>query len=116
VFGDKGYVIIGNNGWRAHGPKGAGVKNEKGGYANDVPHVENFLQCMASRAKPNADLETVGHPSSLLCHLGNVAWRTGRTLHFDAEKYEFTGDADANRYLTRTEYRAPWLLPKIESL
>ena len=69
---------------------------------------------MRSRGKPNADLETVGHPSSLLCHLGNAAWRAGRTLRFDPATYTFAGDADANQFLTRAEYRKPWLLPKLE--
>ena len=71
---------------------------------------------METRRKPAADLETIGHPSSLLCHLGNAAWRAGRSLRFDAQKYEFTGDADANQYLTRPEYRKPWLLPKPEEV
>jgi hypothetical protein len=56
---------------------------------------------MRSRGKPNADLETIGHPSSLLCHLGNASWRAGRTLRFDPATYTFTGDADANQFLTR---------------
>lgn len=116
VFGDKGYVIIGNNGWKAFGARNKLISESKGSYSNDVPHVENFLQCMVSRQKPNADLETVGQPSSELCHLGNVAWRTGRTLHYDVAKHEFTGDADANAYLTRAEYRKPWLLPKISDV
>lgn len=116
VFGDQGYVVLGNGGWRAYAGKGKLVKEESGSYANDVAHVQNFLDCMASRGKPNADLETIGHPSSLLCHLGNAAWRAGRTLQFDFEKYEFTGDADANRFISRAEYRKPWLLPKIAEL
>ena len=87
-----------------------------GGYNNDVAHAKNFLDCMRSRGKPNADLETVGHPSSLLCHIGNAAWRAGRTLRFDPATYTFAGDADANQYLTRAEYRKPWLLPKLSEL
>ncbi len=113
VFGDKGYVILGNNGWRAYGPKGVELVKKTGSYGNDVPHVDNFLECMQTRKKPNADLETVGHPSSMLCHLGNVAWRLGRTLKFDGDKYEFVGDAEANQYLTRPEYRKPWTLPVV---
>jgi hypothetical protein len=68
---------------------------------------------MRSRQRPNADLETVGHPSSLLCHIGNAAWRAGRTLRFDPQSYTFHNDAEANQYLTRAEYRKPWLLPKL---
>ena len=44
------------------------------------------------------------------------AWRAGRTLKFDPATYTFIGDDDANQYLTRPEYRAPWTLPKIEEL
>jgi len=113
VLGDEGSVVIGNGRWRHFDAKGKLVKEMPGGI-NDLAHAKNFLDCMKSRAKPNADLETIGHPSSLLCHLGNAAWRTGRTLQFDAKAYTFTGDSEANQYLTRAEYRKPYELPKIE--
>ena len=116
IHGDGGYVVIGNSRWRAFDEKGKLIKEESGGYNNDIPHAKNFLDCMRSRGKPNADLETVGHPSSLLCHIGNAAWRAGRTLRFDPATYTFAGDADANQYLTRAEYRKPWLLPKLSEL
>jgi len=112
VFGDEGYVVIGNGRWTAHGRNGEKVAEGAGGY-NDAGHAQNFIDCMRSREKPAADLETVGHPSSLLCHLGNVAWRVGRTVRFDPQTYRFRDDEDANRLLTRPEYRQPWLLPKI---
>jgi predicted dehydrogenase len=116
VCGDGGFVTIGNSRWRAYDEKGKLIKEQSGGYNNDVAHARNFLDCMRSRQKPNADLETVGHPSSLLCHLGNAAWRAGRTLRFDPTTYTFKNDPDANQYLTRAEYRKPWLLPKIADL
>ncbi|HMC10594.1 MAG TPA: Gfo/Idh/MocA family oxidoreductase [Pirellulaceae bacterium] len=113
VCGDNGYVVIGNSRWRAFDAKGKLLKEESGSYNNDLAHAKNFLDCMRSRAKPNADLETIGHPSSLLCHIGNAAWRTGRTLRFDPATYTFRDDADANQFLTRAVYRKPWLLPKL---
>ncbi|HZN33542.1 MAG TPA: Gfo/Idh/MocA family oxidoreductase [Pirellulaceae bacterium] len=116
VCGDNGFVVIGNTRWRAFDAKGKQIKEEKGDYNNDVAHAKNFLDCMRSRGKPNADLETIGHPSSLLCHIGNAAWRAGRTLRFDPATYTFAGDADANQYLTRAEYRKPWVLPKLSEL
>jgi len=116
VYGDKGYVVLGNDSWRAYGPRNKLLRDERGTYSNTVPHVEDFLSCMETREKPAADLETVGHPTSLLCHLGNAAWRAGRTLQFDAKKYRFIGDKDAEQYLTRPEYRKPWLLPKPENV
>ncbi len=110
VFGDEGYMIIGNSRWRHYSPKGELVAEDAAGY-NLEGHAQNFIDCMHSRQRPAADLETVGSISSMLCHLGNAAWRAGRTLRFDAENYRFVGDEDANQYLTRPEYRAPWKLP-----
>ena len=115
VYGDEGYIVMSNRGWRAYGARDERLA-EDSGEVDTAAHVANFIKCMHSRNKPTADLETVGHPSSLLCHMGNVAWRTGRTLEFDADNYQFVGDDEANRYLTREEYRAPWKLPRIEEL
>jgi predicted dehydrogenase len=112
VLGDGGFVVIGNSRWRAFDEKGKEVKSESGG-DNTLAHAKNFIACMRSREKPVADLETVGHPSSLLCHIGNASWRAGRTLRFDADKGTFIDDEDANKYLTRAEYRKPWELPKV---
>ncbi len=112
VYGDQGYVIIGNTRWRAFDERGKVVQEGTGSY-NDVGHAQNFIDCMRSRQKPTADLETVGQPSSLLCHLGNIAWRVGHTVRFDASSNAFIGDDAANALLTREEYRHPWTLPKI---
>ncbi len=116
VYGDQGYVILGNNSWRAYGPKNKLLRQEKGSYDNTTPHVENFLSCMQTRKRPAADLETIGQPTSLLCHLGNAAWRAGRTLRFDTTTNRLIGDKDAERYLTRAQYRKPWLLPGLDEL
>jgi predicted dehydrogenase len=115
VCGDSGFVVIGNNRWRAFDEKGKQIKEEKGVGDNTPAHARNFLDCMRSRGRPNADLETIGHPSSLLCHIGNASWRAGRTLRFDPASYTFS-DSDANRYLTRAEYRKPWVLPKLSEV
>lgn len=112
VLGDEGYIHVGNSRWRHFDPKGKVVKEMSAGY-NEVGHAQNFLDCMRSRKKPNADLETVGHPSSLLCHIGNAAWRSGRTLRYDDQTGKFTGDADADQYITRPEYRKGYELPTV---
>jgi len=111
VFGDQGYIVLGNARWRAFNPKGEIIAEGGGGYEG-IDHMQNFVDCVKSRQKPNADLETVGHPSSVLCHAGNVAWRTGKTLRFNAQTEEFD-DSEANALRTRPEYRAPYLLPEV---
>jgi len=115
VYGDNGYVTLGHRGWTAFDSKGKQLTGQAG-EMNNAGHAQNFIDCMRNRERPVADLETVGHPSSLLCHLGNAAWRAGRTLNFDAAECAFIGDEDANQYLTRPEYRKPWVLPAISDL
>ncbi|MCA9111471.1 MAG: Gfo/Idh/MocA family oxidoreductase [Planctomycetaceae bacterium] len=112
IYGDEGYVIMGNSGWQAFGPKDKLLAQGEGD-SHEAPHVENFLNCVKSRQKPNCDLETIGHRASLLCHIGNIATRIGETLHFDAQTEEFIGDREANDYRTRPEYRKPWVLPEV---
>ena len=51
----------------------------------------------------------VGHRSATVCHLGNIALRTGRKLTWDPAKEQIVGDSEANAMLTRP-YRAPWKL------
>ncbi|MFH1267731.1 MAG: Gfo/Idh/MocA family oxidoreductase [Planctomycetota bacterium] len=116
VLGDAGYIVIGNGRWRAFDAKGQQVADDTGGGDATVAHAQDFLASMRSREKPAADLDSVGHPSSLLCHLGNAAWRAGRSLRFDPGAYTFIDDEEANQYLTRPEYRKPWVLPDIAEL
>ncbi len=47
------------------------------------PHVRNFLDCVKSRKRPNADIED-GHYTNIVIRLGNIAYRVGRTLQWDA--------------------------------
>jgi hypothetical protein len=54
----------------------------------------------------------IGHRSATVCHLGNIAIRTGRKIQWDPAKEIVIGDAEAAK-LTTKEYRAPWKLPKI---
>ena len=74
----------------------------------DAPHARNFLDCVKSRKLPNADVEE-GHRTAVMCHLGNISTRLGRSLKWDAAKEQVVGDAEANKMLSRP-YRAPWRL------
>jgi predicted dehydrogenase len=77
-----------------------------------VNHFTNFLDCVKSGNRQNLHAEILqGHLSTSLCHLGNIACRLKRTLHFNPEAEMFVNDAEADSYLTKT-YRAPFLLPE----
>ena len=69
-------------------------------------HTANFIECVRSRKAPNAEVE-IGHRSTTVPHLGNIAYRTGRKLVWDAVKEDFVNDAEASKLLSRAA-RKPW--------
>lgn len=71
-----------------------------------APHHRNFLDCVKSRQRPNADIEE-GHRTNTVTRLGNIAYRLGRTLRWDAAREQVVGDTEANRLAVGT-YRDPW--------
>jgi len=74
-------------------------------YASDN-HMQNFFECCKSREQPICDAE-IGHRSVSVCHLGVIALRLGRKLHWDPAQEQFTSDPDANNWLAR-EMRNAW--------
>ena len=78
-----------------------------------VNHFTNFLDCVRKRKWQDLNADILeGHLSSSLCHLGNIACRLKRPLHFDPGSETFLEDAEADSYLTKV-YRSPYLLPEI---
>ena len=71
-------------------------------------HKQNFLDCIKSRQQPICNAE-IGHRSSSLCHLGNIAMLLKRPLRWDPVNEQFIDDSEANRMLWRPR-RAPWRL------
>ena len=69
-------------------------------------HVKNFIECVRSRQKPNADVE-IGHRSTTVPHLGNIGYKIKRKLFWDAAKEEFKDAPDASKLLGRVA-RKPW--------
>jgi predicted dehydrogenase len=71
-------------------------------------HTRNFIDCVRSRQRPVADVE-IGHRSTTLPLLGNIAYRTGRKIRWNAEREEIADDREATELLGR-QARAPWNL------
>jgi predicted dehydrogenase len=112
-YGDKGTLVIGNKGWTIEDldPKAPAVAKSEGPSVDGMTaHVQNFLDCIHDGKKPNADIE-IGHLSTRLCHLGNIAHRTGRKVNFDPSKETFPNDPEANALLGR-EYSGRFAMPE----
>ncbi len=109
-IGEKGTVTI-NRGILESDPEELAIEaiRKRPADFND-DHLKNWLDCIKSRAKPVADVET-GHRSATVCHLGNIARWTGRKLQWDPVNEQFVGDKEANQFLDR-ERRKPWVAPE----
>jgi len=64
-------------------------------------HSDDFLECVRSRRKPNADVE-IGCRTVTVCHLGNIAYWLNRPLKWDPVAEAIVGDEDAARWLDRS--------------
>jgi len=111
VLGTEGFMYVGRHGggWQVYDSDDKLVRSEYGRQA-DKEHQDNFIDCIRTRKKPNADVEQ-GHYSVLLCHLANISYRLGnQKLSFDSKTESFVNNPKANKYLKRT-YRQPWVIP-----
>jgi predicted dehydrogenase len=104
-YGDGGSLEQIGAGYKVLDSKGKEI-GQGTGPGGDKGHVENFLQAIRGDAKPNSEI-AVGQASVLLCHLGNIAYRTSHTLRFDPLARKIIGDVDVEKFWSR-EYRPGW--------
>jgi predicted dehydrogenase len=92
-FGENGSMVIGGGGeYTIYDRDNKEVKTEAGS-RGDVEHIDNFLAAIRND-KPlalNSEIAE-GHKSTLLCHLGNISQRTGRTLECDPSNGHIQND------------------------
>jgi predicted dehydrogenase len=80
----------------------------KANQSRSFNHVRNFVQCVKSRREAVEPVEA-GHRTASLCHLGNIAMRLHRKIHWDPKQEQIQGDDEAAKMLGRP-MRAPWHL------
>lgn len=105
-YGDRATLVMDDAGYRIFDPRGKELRSAQGGSLTHEPHVQDFLDCARKNRHPAADIEE-GHKSTLLCHLGNIAYRVGRTIRLDDAKHQIVGDNEASQLWGR-QYRAQW--------
>jgi predicted dehydrogenase len=104
-YGEGGTLQITDPGYKVLDPAGKVVEQKPGEFSDVVP-MGHFLHCIRSGEMPYAEIEDA-QKSTLLCHLGNISYRVGRTIHFDPSSRKIVGDAEAEKFWGR-EYRRGW--------
>jgi predicted dehydrogenase len=105
-YGDKGTLIVDRGGWKVYG-QSESLSAQPGDLL--APHLRNFVDSVKSRRPPVCDLES-GLVSSTLCHLGNIAYRVGRSVAMDPATGDILRDPAAQSLAGGRECRAPWSL------
>jgi predicted dehydrogenase len=112
VHGTEATLIVNRSGCWVIPNKGSKVEavafeNDKEMAQMNVPHWQNFLDCIKSRQAPTSEIETCVR-SSTTCILANVSLRSGVRLDWDDKAWTVKQD-EAKPYL-KMKYRKPWKL------
>jgi len=103
--GEKGFLAIRGSGYAILDHKGKPLARGSGD-GGDVSHMRNFIDAIRDGAPLNAPIDQ-GARSALLCHLGNISFRTSRTVHLDPQTHRISNDSEAAAMWGR-QYEAGW--------
>ena len=110
-FGPRGWIDVSRTDTRASDPALLReIATAEGAVKLPVSnnHHDNFIRCMRTRERPISDVE-IGHRTTTVCNLGNIAMLLDRPLKWDVAREEFVDDVVANRMRDRA-MRGPWSL------
>ena len=82
------------------------VSEGKGPNAGDASHIGNFLEAIRGNATLNSPIQE-GQISAMLCHLGNIAYRTNATVQCDPDTGRMINHS-AGEKLWKRPYRKGW--------
>ncbi|MFD2101157.1 Gfo/Idh/MocA family protein [Flagellimonas iocasae] len=122
-IGNNGTLVLDRGGWEVipendrpnwdkdNGPKIERVPVQRVEASGLDLHTTNFLDAVKSRDKSilNAPIK-VGYDAAVVSHMGNIAYKTGERLFWDAKKHQFT-NSEANDHLVKA-YHNGWELPQ----
>jgi len=109
VIDRDGYVLYDNDNneiARRLVGEGGDPLDTRGGGSQTDRHLANFLDAIRGEATPASPIHE-GHMSQLLCHLGNIAQRTGGAVHCDPATGRIVNDAEAMALWSR-DYEPGW--------
>jgi predicted dehydrogenase len=121
IYGTRGSALVDRSGFTMFDLEGAVIREmlaeEESGDSKDLVggglltslHVENFLETINGKASTQNSPIDEGHKSTLLCHLGNIAYRTGSVLTCNPADGTIVGNPEASA-LWRRNYEPGWEL------
>lgn len=105
--GDKGTLSLNEWGYKIFDEKGTEITSVDGSDGLTA-HIENFINAVRHNdpKRLHSEIEE-GHKSTLLCHLGNIAHRTGDSLHCNPANGHVLENESAMK-LWQRDYEPSW--------
>jgi len=116
-IGNNGTLILNRGGWEVIEEKQSGNKVskpfEKSSDSGLDKHMQNFVDVIKSRKMGDlhCSIQAAAHVATV-SQMGNIAFRSGKKLEWDAAKEHFTDEAINKKYLMK-EYHNGYKLPSI---
>ena len=88
-------------------PEESATTNTIGEGALDVYHMNNFLDAIRENQKLHSPIDA-GHVTNLLCHLGNIAQKTGKNLKTDPENGKILNNEQVSKFRHVLRYEPGW--------
>lgn len=117
-IGNNGTLVVDRGGWEVL-PETINGKKMMDAMARQPKtddglalHTKNFIEVVKSRSMENlkCPIKDAAHVATV-CQMGNVAFRTGKKIYWDAEGKKFT-DTESNGYLA-AKYHNGYNMPKV---
>lgn len=105
-YGDGGTLAIEGAGYRIFDLEGRETENKSGPFA-DTHHFGNFADAIRQGTPLNAGIADA-QVSTMLCHLGNIAYRSGTMVHFDPAARKLAHATPEQAALWKRDYRDGW--------
>ncbi|HIG27981.1 MAG TPA: Gfo/Idh/MocA family oxidoreductase [Verrucomicrobiales bacterium] len=104
-YGDKGSLAFAGSGYSIYDLEGKLLEEGSGNSSTDI-HVADFFNGIRNGTTPHSEIEDA-QVSTLMCHLGNIGYRVGSTIHFDSDKHRIIKNRRAQK-LWGKDYRNGW--------
>lgn len=113
-IGNNGTLVLDRGGWEvmADEKRMESVPYQPNKGSGLDAHTQNFIDAVKSRKFENlsCSVEAGAHVATV-CQMGNISYRTGQIVHWDANKHNFK-EKEANKFLA-AEYHNQYNLPKV---
>lgn len=106
VYGEGGKVDFTTAAYTVYDPDGNEVEKNTDP-PSDVPHFTNFANAVREGEALNQPIEC-GQLSAMLCHYGNMAYRTNGAVDVDPGTGELVDHPEAMKLWSRPAYREGW--------